>query len=467
MKKAINFINRNHLKSFINEFGIFNKVFSGAVFANFLVSQGIEYRSRALTPDVLLWSFINQILDGDHTCRAVIAKFKAEGKKTISSATGAYCQARSKLPENFFSGLAKLLGKTLDEYCDEAVWKGFKIKLVDGSDLKMPVTEQNLSEYDRASNSTGLLKCRILGVFSLGHGGLVDLAIAPFKGKGTGEISLLRSLYDLFKKGDLLLMDRLFCTFYEMANFLEKEVEFVIRKNAKMKSDFRKGKKIGKCDHIIKLSRPWNRVDSIVHDKLLNLPNSILVREVKISIKRKGFKVKEVYLLTSLLDPKKYTKKDLIDLYMKRWNVEVDLRSIKTFLKMDVLRGKSPSMIRKEIWMHMITYNYIRTIMFDGALLHNVDPRQISFKETLQLVRSFRPLMSVVEKKKIEEFYIEILEGLKDRVGNRPGRIEPRLVRNNTMRFSLLKKSREETRYGFWKGGWAWEKRKKDRNAVA
>jgi hypothetical protein len=470
MKKSTSLVTRDQLKSLIRESGVFNKVFSGELFSNFLASEGIEYRNRSLTPDILLWSFINQILDGEHTCRAavasIIAKFKVEGKKTISTATGAYCQARSKLPESFYKGLAKLLGKTLDQHCGFIQWKGFVVKLVDGSDLSLPVTDKNLEIYSRTSNSTGLLKCRIVGIFSLAHGGLLDLAIGPFSGKGTGEVSMLRNLYDSFKKGELVLMDRLFCTYFEMASLLSKEVDFVIRKNACMKSDFRKGEKLGKNDHIVELKRSWNRCES-VHRKLLLLPKKIKVREVKIIFKRKGFKTKELYLLTSLLDSKKYSKEDLIDLFMKRWNVEVDLRSIKTFLKMDILRGKSPEMVSKEIWMHMITYNHIRTVMLDGAILHNVDPREISFKEALILIKAFRPYMAVAKKKKFDDYYLSILEGLLYRVGNRPGRIEPRLVRNNTMRYRLLKKERSETKYGFWKSGWAWEKRKKAQSAVA
>ena len=105
--------------------------------------------------------------------------------------------------------------------------------------------------------------------------------------------------------------------------------------------------------------------------------------------------------------------------------------------------------------------------MYDGAVFNDVTPREISFKETLQLVKAFRPYQSIANKKERGEIYLTILDSLKDRVGNRPGRIEPRLVRNRTMRFGLLKKTREETRTGYWKTGWAWRKRKNDLNAVA
>jgi len=462
---------REHLKYTIKDTGIFNRVFSKIFFDDIIKTLGFNFRNRIFTPETLIWGFVNQILSEDHSCKSavasIIARLKVNSNKLISSSTGAYCQARSKLPIVFFETLGFELGRLLNSHYDFLKWKGFNVKLIDGSDLKLPVTKQNLKLYSPCTNSTGLLKCRILGIFSLSHGGLLDFAVGPFKGKGTGEVSLLRKLYDNLHKGDLAIMDRLFCTFFEMSNFQKRGIEFVIRKSGNMKTDFRKGESLGHEDHIIEINRPWNRQDSIIFNQLETLPRKIRVRELRVRIKRKGFRVKSLYIFTSLLDPQKYLKEDLAELFKKRWNVEVDFRSLKTFLKMDILRCKCPEMISKEIWMHVITYNYLRTVMVDAALVHGVYPREISFKETVQMVRVFRPYMAISGSRKRMEYYFTIIESLLDRVGNRPGRIEPRLVRNNTMNFRLLKKPRNETRKGFWKSGWAREKRNKDKKRSA
>jgi len=306
MSKSTNFLLVSHLESSKKRAcnkSFFNKVFKNHLFTKSLEHFHLEYRNRIFTPLTTVWTFLTQTLSEDHSCRnavcSLIASTSFTNSKQISTATGAYCRARKKLPEEFFSFLTKQIAKLLDSKQENQTWKDFNVKLVDGSDLSIPDTKENRKDFQKATNSTGLLKCRIVGIFSLAHGALTDLRIGPFFGKGTGEVSLFRKMFNSISKGDLLLMDRLFCNFFDMAHLLKKEIHFVVRKNACMKSNFKKGHHLGKNDHIITLNRPWNRSDSINHGKLLKLPRKIQVREMRIKAKRKGFRTKELYLIRS------------------------------------------------------------------------------------------------------------------------------------------------------------------------
>ena len=425
-------------------------------------------RKRIFVPFATLWAFVIQILSQDHSCRfavsSVIALRSGQGKKTISSATGAYCRARLRLSLSFIQKMVHDLASLLEKKCPkEWKWKNFNVKIADGTVVSMPATTENMKIYSKATGSTGLPKIRLVGIFSLATGALLSLVMGPHLGKGSGEVSLFRKLIDGLQHNDLLLLDRLFSGFPDMALMLYNNIHFVARRHATMKSDFRKGHRMEKNDHLVIFKKPDRSPSSVCLEMLEKLPTAITIREVKFRVKRNGFRVKMIYLVTSLLDHKKYSIEDLANLYAERWNVELDFRAIKMTLNMDVLRCKTPAMIEKEIWVHMLGYNIIRAIMFDAAVKKKLKSGEVSFKETVQFVNNFVLLSSIVKAAGQRKYYEVIIESLKDRVKNRPGRIEPRLLRHNPEKYPLLKRTREETRKEFWKLGTAREQRKIDK----
>jgi hypothetical protein len=337
--------------------------------------------------------------------------------------------------------------------------------LVDGSFVSVPDTAENRQIYHKAPSSCGLPKARVLGFFSLSTGAIIDFCVGPWQGKGTGEVSMFRALLKNTKEKQLILMDRLFSGYYDIWLLKNKGVDFVIRANS---NQFRKIiKKNGKNDFLVSINRPSWRAGDLFREYFWQLPEEITLREVRIKIKQKGYRVKQIILITSLESSKKYTIEDIADLYNYRWNVEIDFRSLKIGLKMDVLRSKTPSLVEKEIWMHILTYNLIRIIMADASNNRNDIPRSVSFNETVQIFSSFRSFLSLASRIKWKSLYRNLINSIKTAIGKRPGRREPRLIKHNPRKFSLLKKPRNETRYGYWKHGAAYNKRKQELKKMA
>jgi hypothetical protein len=388
---------------------------------------------------VTLWTFVNQILGLDHSCRyannSLAASLSLEGKKNCTSHTGSFCNARRKLSEDFFSKIALMIGSEVDKkVTEEWRWKNKVVKLVDGTTVSGPDTVENQSEYPQPRTQKaglGFPIIRLVGIISLSYGCILDVVMGKYKGKGTGETSLLRVIFNNFKKGEVALVDRYCCGFHMISMFIAKGVDVVARQSTLRKIDFRKGIKLGKDDHLITLKRNRDRNFFLGTDEEFDqLPDEFQVREVRIRIKQMGFRVKKITLVTTLCDHKLYTKDELAALYKKRWNIEVDLRSIKCDLNMDRLRCKTPAMLRKQIWCHSIGYNLIRYSMCQAAMIKKCHPREISFKGALQAISNYRLILSVSSGKKWEKHYYNMLKSICcGMVGDRLDRYEPRAVK--------------------------------------
>ena len=207
---------------------------------------------------------------------------------------------------------------------------------------------------------------RIGAVISLSCGAILDLGICRYAGKGQGEVSLLRRLWDVLRPGDVLLGDRLMSGWVGMHLLKQRGVDTVSRLSAHRRADFRKGTRLGKDDHLVVWKKPTS-IRSVDRRTYNALPDSITVREVRFRVEQPGFRTRSVVVVTTLLDPEQASREDLASLYRARWNNELDLRSIKVTLQMDVLRCKTPELVRKEIWTHVLAYNLIRTVMAQAA----------------------------------------------------------------------------------------------------
>jgi len=210
----------------------------------------------------------------------------------------------------------------------------------------------------------------------------------------------------------------------------QRGIDSVTRLNKATRSaDFRRGKRLAKDDHIVRWPKP-QKPRSIDRKTYSSLPDFLTVRELRVRVDQPGFRTKTLVVVTTLLDSEEFAKSDLADLYRARWSQELDLRSIKITLQMDVLRCKSPELVRKEIWTHILAYNLIRTIMAQAATKHGIEPRSISFKGTLQTLEAFQPLIDF-QGQRGSSFRMNLYQHLLDaiavhRVANRPDRFEPR-----------------------------------------
>ena len=428
--------------------------------------EGLElvWKDRIYTPLVTLCMFLGQVISADHSCRAAVVRFIAyrlsRGQSRCSTESSAYCQARKRLPEKLCANLARQTGRTLEDGAQSKwLWKSRRVYIYDGSTVTMPDTPMNQAAYPQIPNQRpglGFPIARISAVFSLSCGVILDLQICRYAGKGQSELGMLRSLWGLFQAGDILLGDRMLCAWSEMTMLKQRGVDYVCRLNSSNRSaDFRRGNRLGKGDHIVRWPKPPSS-RSLPWKAFKALPEFLTIRECRVDVEQPGFRSKSIIVVTSLLDADKITKDDLAGLYRARWNAELDLRSLKSVLPMDVLRCKTPELVRKEIWMHILAYNLIRTIMAQAAALHDLSPRTISFKGAMQSLLAFQPVVALRANRN-SIFRMQLCEQLlqciaNHRVGDRPDRIEPRKRKYRSRWYDFLHKPRQEVKLDMVKG---------------
>ncbi len=400
-----------------------------------------EHRERLFPPTETLSMFLAQAMRTDSSCQNIVndsaIKRLMGGLPDCSTHTGAYCRARKRLPMEMVSTLARYTGQSLAEQIpDSWLWQGRPVRLVDGTTITMPDTLANQEAYPQPGGQKpglGFPLCRLVGIVCLSSGGLLNAAMASHKGKGGDEQALLRSMLETLQTGDILLGDAYYATYFLLCSLLKRGIDAVFEQQGSRRrsTDFRRGQRLGKRDHLICLKKPQKKPEWMNQADYDQAPDSITVRELAT-----GGKV----LVTTLLCSKKTTKDDLKSLYKRRWNIELDLRNIKTTLGMDVLSCKTPEMVVKEIWVYLLAYNLIRLLMAQAAYLADLLPRQLSFKYTLQLWISWRQFNHEYNDERLRQLLILIAH---KQVGNRPGRIEPRAVKRRPKPYPLLTKTRK------------------------
>ena len=452
-RQQVSFLRRQYLQDGDLPFA---NVLSEQIVAQALTAIEAFWMDRIYSPLVTLWVFLGQVLSADHSCRAAVARLIAhrisQGQSPCSSETGAYCQARKRLPEKFFSDVARQTGRALEANVDPHwLWKGRRVHVFDGSSVTMPDTPANQRAYPQPvvqKPGLGFPLARIAAVFSLACGAVLDLAICRYAGKGQSELGMLRKLWDMFLPGDVMLADRLMCSWTEMVMLKERGVD-TVTSLCKRKADFRRGKRLGKGDHIVQWPKP-TKPRTIDRKTYNSLPEFLTVRETLVRVEQAGFRTQTIIVVTTLLDTEEITRDDLAQLYRARWNAELDLRSLKQTMQMDILRCKTPELVRKEIWTHLLAYNLIRTIIAQAATKHGIDPRSISFKGAIQTLEAFQPVIAMQGQHDSAfrtKLYRQLLDAIAThRVADRPDRFEPRRVKRRPKRYDRLMKPRHEAK---------------------
>jgi len=442
----------------------FTNVLSEDLVRRALTAFKVSWIDRIFSPLVTLWVFLGQVLSADSSCRAAVARLIAhrvsQEQRPCSAKTGAYCQARKRLPEKFFSTVACSVGRTLDAQAGHRwLWKGRRVYMFDGTTVTMPDTPKNQAAYPQVYNQQpglGFPIARVGAIISLACGAILNLGVCRYAGKGQGEVSLLRKLWDIFRPGDVLLTDCLLANWATILLLKKRGVDFVGRLNKSNRTaDFRLGQRLGKQDHIIRWFKP-SSIRSLDRRSYQALPESIAIRETLIRVTQPGFRTKTLVVVTTLLDPRQTTKEDLATLYRARWNNELDLRSIKSAMQMHDLRCKTPQLVRKEIWTHVLAYNLIRTLMAQAAATHGLTPRSISFKGAMQTLEAFQPVIELQTTRGTAHrlrIYQDLLHAIAThRVADRPDRFEPRLIKRRSNHFECLTMPRSEYRRIMAKG---------------
>ena len=406
----------------------------------FQMLGGMDCRRRTYDAVTTWLIYLGQVLSPDHSCRNAVAQARSAGLLSLKTSvhTGAYCQARDRLPEDRLHALAAGIGAQLSEAeRAEERWHGRRVVVADGSSVSMPDTPANQATYPQPSAQApgcGFPVMYLCTLLSLASGALLDFAL----GNGNGnELTLWRQLWALLRSGDIVLGDRRYCGYADLAMLRARDVDVVARLG-KRKTDFRKGVIFCLQDHLTswecpKLLPTW--LGALV------LPASMPVRELRFRVEVPGFRVETITLATTLLDAEKYSKEDLAALFFQRWQVELRLRDIKAVLGMDYLRTTTPERIRKELWMYLAGYNLIRTLMYNAAQKAKVPVARISFQGCRQ--RLLALAARGCPPRRFPRFYRRLLRELvHDMNPDRPFRIEPRAVKRRPKQYDLLNKPR-------------------------
>ena len=406
---------------------------------DFFRSAGHSWRERTLPPARTLYLFIHQVLHGNTACTHV--RHFSKEKFTAS----AYCEARKRLP-------VELLGKFLNNFTMESAnesskasrWRDHRVLLEDGSGCSMPDTKELRDYFGQPGGQRvgcGFPVASLLFLFDSGTGFLRKLIVSKLS---CHDMSQASKLHPELNKGDILVGDRGFCSFAHLALLAIYMVEAVFRINASHQVDFRSKrskksgyhkvirgeriKKLGAKDHLI----TWGKTNFIPKwlskKEFDQLPEEITVRELQYELKKPGFRSRTITLVTTLLDPKKYPKKDIAELYGLRWEVETNIRHLKTTMKMDVLRSKTVEGIKKELYVFCIVYNLIRRAMLKIATTMKLPPQRLSFIDTLRWIRD------AVTKNTSNMIIVN---------PTRPGRKQPRVVKKRPKAYPRMTRPRK------------------------
>ena len=409
------------------------------------------WRDRIFTPLVTLWTFLGQVLSADSSCCEAVARVLSFLSRTkgldASHDPSAYSVARQRLPEELLPRLTRLVaGKLEDKLGPDELWHGHRVKLLDGSSVNMPDTPANQAAYPQHTTQSpgcGLPTARIAGIFSLLTGALVDFAIDALR---VAETTLVRRLGDALHAGDIALADRGFCSYADIARLLHRGVHSLFRLHSRREANFRKGKRLGRSDRLVEWTKgprlPW-----MSRSEFGALSDTMPIRMIRFRCDVAGWRTEAITIVTTLLDPGAYPTRDLADLYRRRWEIETDLGHIKTTMKMDYLRTKTPEMVRKEIWAHLLAYNLIRTLMWDAAEhRRHLSPLRLSFKGAMQEMMALWPFSaSAARQRDLSAFYDALLRAIAThKVPHRPDRYEPRVRKRRPKSYPLMTHPRPE-----------------------
>ncbi|ASC69262.1 Transposase InsG for insertion sequence element IS4 [Halomicronema hongdechloris C2206] len=427
----------------------FAEVLPEAEIQSVLNEQGIRYRRVLYTPMVVLWSWLSQVLDVDgslsHAVKRVTTWMSLSGLTVPSADTGGYSKARKRLPESIFPPLLQRVARALRQKVPPAQrWCGRPVKAFDATTVLMSDTAANQAAYPQHSNQKAgcgfpILKLQVW--FCVTTGAVLEVAMAPFR---VSEWRLARQLYRKLRPEDVVVADSAYGTYVDLAWVALTGADAVFRKHHQRRCDFRRGKKLGIGDHIVRWQRPKQYPKALSSGELGALPESIEVREVYLSIQVPGFRPTNVVVVTTLRDPKRYPKAKLAELYHRRWQAsEVNLRHLKTTLAMEMIAAKTPAMVTKSIWLHLVSYNLLRTLMWDATAHSEVGALRVSLQGTRQQFNHFRAEFLHLAPSKRGQGYQALLSAVRELIiPPRPNRSEPRVVKRRPKPFPRMQEPR-------------------------
>jgi hypothetical protein len=399
-------------------------------------------RHRLLTPEVTTYLFLQQLLHGNTACAEL------RHLSGLDFTDSAYCQARGRLPVHFF---ARLQQEALQRCPQPGRWRGHRLFVLDGSSFSMPDTpelHQAFGQPDAQAPGCGFPSAHLLVLVERSGGYLWHALPGPYR---THDLAAAAQVHPRLQPGDVLLGDRAFASYAHLALARQRRLHGLFRAHHRRLIDFRPGrrhtapagkpakglprsrwlKRLGKRDQLVEYSKPKERPAWLSPRDYEALPQTLVVRELRVRIKVPGCRTSELTLVTTLTNPQRYPARALAKLYRRRWQVEVDLRHLKQTLKLEVLRCQTLPGVLKELLLIVVLYNLVRRVLAQAAARQGAKPERISFVDALRWLRWSRPGEEVVALKVNPD---------------RPDRVEPRVVKRRPKPYKLMRRPRPKLR---------------------
>lgn len=415
-----------------------------------------KWRRCKLGPVETVHLFIVQVL----CFNTAMTRLRHVADKAVKAP--AYCKARMRLPLAVLQSLlvksSRAMRQTVEAGAGEAAgWCGLRALLVDGSSTIAPDTPSSQEAFGQPKGckpGCGFPVPKVLALFDAFSGLVVEMFGFPLY---THEQSKVWTLHPRMGKGDLLVGDRGFCSFAHLAMLFARDVHALFRMHQRQVVDFRPHRKargkggkrrrkgaptsefvrrLGKHDQVVRWARPAQRPKWMTAEQHAALPPTLLVREIRYRLARKGQRTMCVTIATTLLDPALYPKEKIEALYNVRWTAETHFAELKTTLKMRKVKSKTAEGVKKELTVYALVYNLVHAVMAAAALRQGVTPDRISFIDAVRALLSAEPG-----------------EDLPDLIVNprRPDRHEPRVVKDREDTYTKMTRPRAELRRALWK----------------
>jgi hypothetical protein len=411
--------------------------------------KGIHSRERIYSFRSTFWAFLSQALSPQISCREVVRMVQGfcshRDLSVPGSSDSAFCQARKRLELPRIEAIhEQVSGQLCDRTQQGWLWHGHRVRVADGTGIRLPDTPENQALYPQPAGQRpgcGFPVMQVVACFCLHTGALIDWVSTKLT---CHESPLLLGLLKVINAGEILLTDRGFSSYTNLAFCSQRGIEAVMRLHQGRRADMRYGKRLGKYDRLVIWKRPQNQ-STLSNEGWSRLPDTIRVRIVRIQIAMRGFRVRTLWIVTTLIDPLAYPKDDLAQLYRRRWQAELSIRDIKTSMGIEQLRCKTPDMIHKEFCFFAIAYNLLNLLSAQSAIRYDLQPHQISFKATADSLRQYRRalLASLGKPGKVTQIVDHLLQIIAHaHVADRPDRIEPRAVKLRPKNYHRMTRAR-------------------------
>ena len=426
--------------------------------------EGLNSRERVFSLRLTFECFVWQVLKPKTSCREVVRQVQAlirlAGGALIDEGDSAYVQARQRLPRERLQRALSLTAQAADRRAGSGGrLQGRPVKVVDGSSTQLADTAQNQKAYPQHSTQKrgcGFPLMKLVVLFSLCSGAVLNVMLGNLH---SHDLRLLRALWEELQKGDILLGDRAYGEYATLAGLAPQGVDVVARLHHARKVDFRKACRLGKNDGRFVWKKGCQQSQILSASEWALLPAEITVRVIRFTATIRGFRSRRITLVTTLLDALRYPAQELIDLYLRRWRLELCLRDLKTTMGMEQLRCKTPEMAEKELLTYLVAHNLIRCIMAEAVARYQVDLERVSFKGSVDALRQYSEAIAKARSQKMRRKLWEdlLLNLARDLVRYRPERREPRAVKRRPKPYPLLNQPRRQFveishRSRYWKG---------------